>query len=145
MNNWIEAKVKYVKQLEDGRLKRVTERYLFDAVSFTDAEARAYELIGERVQGEFLVTHVTKKNFEDIFAYEDSEDWYKCKVVYQSIDNDEGKEKTIKVNMLVTAKDVKQAFERIKESLSDMNIGFEVPKIELTSIVEVIPYETEEA
>lgn len=98
MNNWFTVKVKYTKQLEDGRLKRVTEPYLVDSVSFTDAEARMYEEIGQSVTGEFLITGITKTEYADIFYYDDSEDWYKCKLTYVSIDGDEGKEKKITSN-----------------------------------------------
>lgn len=140
MNNWFTVKVKYTKQLEDGRLKRVTEPYLVDSVSFTDAEARMYEEIGQSVTGEFLITGITKTEYADIFYYDDSDDWYKCKLTYVSIDGDEGKEKKITSNFLVTAGSVKEAYERIKESLSDMTVTFEVPSIMLTPIVEVLPY-----
>lgn len=140
MNNWFTVKVKYTKQLEDGRLKRVTEPYLVDSVSFTDAEARMYEEIGQSVTGEFLITGITKTEYADIFYYDDSDDWYKCKLTYVSIDGDEGKEKKITSNFLVTASNVKEAYERIKESLSDMTVTFEVPSIMLTPIVEVLPY-----
>jgi len=140
MNNWFTVKVKYTKQLEDGRLKRVTEPYLVDSVSFTDAEARIHEEIGQNIQTEFIVTGISKTEFADIFYYEDSEDWYKCKLTYVTIDGDEGKEKKITSNFLVTAANVKQAYERIQESLSDMTVTFEVPSIMLTPIVEVLPY-----
>ncbi len=140
MNNWFTVKVKYTKQLEDGRLKRVTEPYLVDSVSFTDAEARMYEEIGQSVTGEFLITGISKTEYADIFYYDDSDDWYKCKLTYVSIDGDEGKEKKITSNFLVTASNVKEAYERIQESLSDMTVTFEIPSIMLTPIVEVLPY-----
>jgi hypothetical protein len=140
MNSWFTIKVKYTKQLEDGRLKRVTEPYLVDAISFTDAEARIYEEVGTNIKGEFLITGISKTDYADIFYYEDADDWYKCKLSYVSVDADSGKEKKISNNFLVTAQDVKQAYERIKESLSDMTVTFEVPSIMLSPIVEVIPY-----
>jgi hypothetical protein len=140
MNNWFTVKVKYTKQLEDGRLKRVTEPYLVDSVSFTDAEARIYEEVGQSVKGEFLITGISKTEFSDIFYYDDSDVWYKCKLTYVSIDGDEGKEKKISSNFLVTANNVKEAYERIQESLSDMTVTFEIPSIMLTPIVEVLPY-----
>ncbi|HLW29668.1 MAG TPA: DUF4494 domain-containing protein [Brumimicrobium sp.] len=140
MNNWFTVKVKYTKQLEDGRLKRVTEPYLVDSVSFTDAEARIYEEVGQSVQGEFLITGISKTDYADIFYYDDSDIWYKCKLTYVSIDGDEGKEKKISSNFLVTASNVKEAYERIQESLSDMTVTFEIPSIMLTPIVEVLPY-----
>lgn len=140
MNNWFEVKAKYVKQLEDGRLKRVTEPYLIDAVSFADAEERAFKEVGEFQQGEFLIVGIAKREYADLFFYEDSEVWYKCKVTYVTIDGDEGREKKVSNNFLVTASSVKEAHERIKESLSDMTVTFEVPSIMISPIVEVFPY-----
>jgi len=143
MNTWFEVKVKYVKQLEDGRLKRVTEPYLIDAVSFTDAEARAYEEVGSNVRGEFLITAITRKDYADIFYYEDSDDWYECKLKYVSVDADSGKEKKVTNTFLVTAASVKESYDRIKESLSDMMVTFEVTSSRLSPIVEVMPYDQE--
>ena len=140
MNSWYTIKVKYTKQLDDGRLKRVTEPYLVDAVSFTDAEARIYEEVGTSVKGEFLITGITKTDFADIFYYEDSDDWYKCKLTYISVDADSGKEKKISNNFLVTAGNVKEAYERIHESMQDMMVTFEIPSIALSTIVEVFPF-----
>lgn len=140
MNSWFTIKVKYTKQLEDGRLKRVTEPYLVDAISFTDAEARIYEEVGTNIKGEFLITGISKTDYADIFYYEDADDWYKCKLTYVSVDADSGKEKKISSNFLVTATNVKEAYERIKESLSDMTVTFEIPSIMLSPIVEVMPY-----
>ncbi|MCC5922322.1 MAG: DUF4494 domain-containing protein [Crocinitomicaceae bacterium] len=140
MNSWFTVKVRYTKQLEDGRLKRVTEPYLVDAVSFTDAEARIYEEVGTSVQGEFVITGISKTDFADIFYYEDAEDWYKCKLTYISMDADSGKEKKVSNNFLVTAHNLKEAYERIQESMSEMLVSYEIPSIMLTPIVEVLPY-----
>ncbi len=140
MNSWYTVKVKYTKQFEDGRLKRVTEPYLVDAVSFTDAEGRIYEEVGTSIQGEFLITGISKTDFADIFYYDDCDTWYKCKLTYVSLDADEGKEKKVSNNFLVTAKNVKEAFERIHESMQDMMVSFEIPSIMASPIVEVLPY-----
>ena len=140
MNSWYTIKVKYTKQLDDGSLKRVTEPYLVDAVSFTDAEARIYEEIGTSVKGEFLITGISKTDFADIFYYEDCDDWYKCKLTYVSMDADSGKEKKVSQNFLVTAHNVKEAYERIEESMKDMLVTYEIPSIALSPIVEIFPY-----
>ena len=68
MNSWYTVKIKYIKELEDGRLKSVSEPYLVDSVSFTDAEARMYEEVGSQVRGEFLITGITKTDYADIFT-----------------------------------------------------------------------------
>ena len=38
MNEWFECKVRYEKTLENGLVKKVTEPYLVDALSFTEAD-----------------------------------------------------------------------------------------------------------
>lgn len=140
MNSWYTVKIKYIKELEDGRLKSVSEPYLVDSVSFTDAEARMYEEVGSQVRGEFLITGITKTDYADIFYYEDCDEWYKCKVTYETMDADSGKSKNVANNYLVTAANVHQAYERIKESLGDMLVTIEIPSIALSPIVEVLPY-----
>jgi len=63
MKQWFLCKVKYQKEDENGRLKSVTEPYLVDAVSFTEAETRMYEEMGERVRGEFMITGISKSKY----------------------------------------------------------------------------------
>ena len=140
MNSWHTVKVKYTKQLQDGTLKRVTEPYLVNSVSFTDAEARIHQEVGEFVRGEFLVTSIAKTDFADIFHYDDADTWYKCKVAYVSEDADSGKEKKINNNFLVSAHNVKEAYERIEESLKGLMVSYEISVIQLTPILEIFPY-----
>ena len=52
--NWFEAKVKYVKVGEDGKEKKMSELYLLDAMSYTEAESRITENLREMIQGDFL-------------------------------------------------------------------------------------------
>lgn len=40
MTNWFECSINYEKMQEDGTQKKVTEPYLVDALSFTEAETR---------------------------------------------------------------------------------------------------------
>ena len=140
MNNWYTVKVKFTKEFQDGTLKRVTEPYLVSSLSFTEAEARIYQEVGEFVRGEFLVTSIAKTDFADIFHYDDAEDWYKCKVSYVTEDADSGKEKKVNNNFLVSAHSVKEAYDRIEESLKGLMVTYEIPMISLTPIVEIFPY-----
>ncbi len=145
MNNWYTVKVKYTKEFKDGTLKRVTEPYLVNAISFTEAEARINEEVGEFTRGEFLVTAVTKTDFADIFQYDDTDIWFKCKVSYVSEDADSGKEKKINNNFLVSAQNARDAYDRIEESLKGLMVTYEIPNIAKTSIVEIFPYKAMEA
>jgi hypothetical protein len=140
MNNWFTVRVKYTKQLDNGNLKRVSEKYLLAAMTFTDAEARIYEELGAVIRGEFNVVGISRTELNDIFAYDDTEMWYKCKVRYESVDADSEKGKKVIQNFLVSASNVKEAFDRINESLHGMMVDFEIPSIVLSPIVEIFPY-----
>jgi len=139
MNNWFTVKVKYTKQLENGSFKRVSEPYLLAAMTFTDAEARIYEELGSVIKGEFDVVGISRTEIHDIFAYDDADIWYKCKVTYEREDGDSEKTKKVSQNFLVSAHSVKDAFDRIKESLSTLMVDFLIPSIIVSPIVEIFP------
>jgi len=143
MNNWFTVKVKYTKQLENGEFKRVSEPYLLAAMTFTDAEARIYEELGSIIRGEFSVTNIARTEYHDIFHYDDADQWYKCKVSYESQDADTDKMKKVSQNFLVSAHSVKEAYERIAESLSTLMVDFMVPSIILSPIVDIFPFNEE--
>ena len=141
MNSWMECKVKYTKQLENGALKRVTEPYLLAAYTFTDAEARIYDELGSIIRGEFHVMAITRKEIHDIFAYDDADVWYAVKVKYDNYDADSDKSRKVTQNFLVSANSVKEATERIKESLSTMLVDFEITSVIKSPIVDIFPFE----
>ncbi len=64
MANWFECKIRYDKIMENGAIKKVTEPYLVDALSFTEAEARIIEEMTPYISGEFSVSAV--KTHQDI-------------------------------------------------------------------------------
>ncbi len=141
MNNWFTVKVKYTKQLDNGALKRVSEPYLLAAMTFTDAEARIYEELGAVIRGEFAVTGIARTEIHDIFAYDDADVWYKAKVKYENFDADSEKSKKVSQNFLVSAHSVKEAYERLQESLQGLMVDFEIPSIIVSPIVEIFPYQ----
>ncbi|MHA7130782.1 DUF4494 domain-containing protein [Algoriphagus namhaensis] len=144
MRTWFLCKVKYAKENEEGLLKNISEQFLVDAVSFTEAEAVIYDRLGSQIRGDFQVTSLSKSNIVDVFFYEDADIWHKCKVSYLVTDADSGKEKKVNQYMLITAHDVKSAYDRIQESLSSMLVSFRVPDVVESPIVDVFPYEKDE-
>jgi hypothetical protein len=144
MNSWFTVKVKYTKQLENGTFKRVSEPYLLAAMTFTDAEARIYEELGTTIRGEFLVTGIARTDIHDIFQYDESDTWFKCKVTYDKMDEEGDKKKTISQNFLVSSETVKEAYERIVESLSTLMIDYQITSIIASPIVDIFPYSDDE-
>jgi hypothetical protein len=144
MKIWFQCKIKYQKEDENGRLKNITEPYLVDAVSYTEAEARIYQELGSVIRGDFEVTSITKSKISDIFHYDDAETWYKCKVTYIAADDTSGKEKKVTNQMLVSAMDLRQACERLLESLQGLLVTFDVVEIQQSPLVEIFPYVEDE-
>lgn len=144
MKTWYISKVKYQKQDETGKVKNVSDQYLVDAVSFTEAEARIYEKLGSILPGEFSISNISKTNITDVFYYEDSDIWHKCKMTYSLEVEGSGKEKKITNYVLLTAPNVKTAYDRMYQSLNNMLVEFKVPEVVESPIVEVFPYESEE-
>ena len=58
MHTWFECKIRYEKVMENGMQKKVTEPYLVDALSFTEAEARIIEEMTPFISGEFTVSDI---------------------------------------------------------------------------------------
>lgn len=140
MNNWFTVGVRYTKQLEDGTFKQVNEPYLLAAMTHGDAEARIYEELGSTIRGEFAVTKVAKADIHEIFHYDDADLWFKVKIRYEANDGEGSKSKKITQNLLVTAHSVKNAYERIKESLSGMMMDYFITKVEVSPLVDIFPF-----
>lgn len=144
MKTWYTCKIKHSKEAEDGLLKQVTEAFLVDAVSYTEAETRINEIAARDCHGEFAVTSITKTNIVEVIPNEQAETWFKCKVTYSTVDGDSEKEKKINTYMLVSALHIKQAFEMIEEHFKGMLVPYDIPSITQTAIMEVFPYEKDE-
>lgn len=140
MQTWYEGKASYVKIDDDGRERKVSESYLFDAVSFTDAEARMIEQLATMVRGEFVVSNIRKSNIIEIFPHETGEWWFKLRISIVVIDEKGGKEKRINNYFLVAADDIKQALSRAEEGLSYILVPYQITSIAVSNIVDVFPY-----
>ena len=88
MHTWFECKIRYEKVMENGMQKKVTEPYLVDALSFTEAEARIIEEMTPFISGEFTVSDIKRANYSELFpSDEESADrWFKCKLIFITLD-----------------------------------------------------------
>jgi len=143
MASWYLGKIRYQKEDEAGSLKTINEVYLVDAISYTESEARLYKQIVTGAS-DFSVASITRMRLADLFSYEEGEKWFKCKVIYFSVDEKSGKEKKVVNYMLVNADGIDQALERITESMRNFLIPYETTDINLTPILDVFPYSAEE-
>lgn len=144
MHNWYECKVTYVKTLETtGTNKKVTEAYLVDAMSFTEAERRIIEEMTPYITGEFEVSAVRKARISEMFVDPQGDRWYRCKVNFITLDEKSGAEKRSASVMFVQAGDFAAALHNLTEGMKGTMSDWEVSAITETSIMDVYGVEAQ--
>ncbi|WP_338876493.1 DUF4494 domain-containing protein [Spirosoma sp. SC4-14] len=154
MPNWFLGKIRYQQPIDDANVgsrneefikqKTVTEAYLVDAVSYTDAETRLYQEIAANTP-DFEITNISRMKLADVFHHEDGgETWYKVKAMFITEDERTGKQKKSPSVMLVNGENPKQAYERVELSLKTALDPFEITDVNTTKILEIFPYNEED-
>ena len=139
---WFEAKVRYDKTMEDGCLKKVTETYVIDALSFGEAEKRILEKMGSYVSGEIDVCGLKIAPYKEVFfADSDMADrWYVAKLAFITIDEKTDKEKKTRVCYLVNAGNINAAVKNIEEQMAGTMIDYDTFNVSETQILDVFEY-----
>lgn len=143
MGYWFECKVRYDKTLENGTIKKVTEPYLVDAMSFTEAEARIIKEMSPFMSGEWSVADIKRANYSELFPCEEetADRWYKIKLATVIIDEKKQVEKKVTTWKLVQAANLKDAIRKLDEGMKGSLADFEVTQVAETAIVDVYFYE----
>lgn len=141
MHTWFETVVSYEKVAEEGKIVKVNENYLVDALSFTEAEARIIEEMKPFISGEFEVAKVLRKKINEIFYNENGDKWYRAKVNFVTLDEEKGIEKRTGVTMLVQASTFKEAVEGIIEGMKGSMADYEIHTVTETPIMDIYKYE----
>ena len=139
---WFECKIRFEKVMEDGLQKRVSENYVVDALSFSEAEERIIEEMSSYISGEFDVTDIKKAAYKEIFfADQDTADkWYKAKLQFITIDEKTDKEKRSTVSYLVNAGSFNGAVKNIEEVMGGTMIDYVIASVAETTIMDVYEY-----
>lgn len=145
MNNWFECKISYEKMMEDGALRKVTEAYLVDALSFTEAEARITTAVEPFISGEFKVEDIKRARLAEVFLDEDGDKYYKAKVNYITLDARSGREKRTPAYMLVQAPTLEDARTRLDEGMKGTLADYVVESLAETKLLDVFTYGEEAA
>lgn len=146
MNEYFECVVKFEKTMENGMVKKVSEPYIVDALSFTEAEKRFLEYIEPFMSGDFEVKAVKRANYSEIVSAtdEDADKWFKVKVAFITLDEKTGVEKKSAQNMLIQASDLRDAVKRLDKHMEGMLADYEISAVAETAIMDVYFYKAEE-
>lgn len=143
MNTWYEIKASYEKVMEDGKQKKVSEKYLVDAVSFADAENIVESEVAAYVTGDFVISSISKKKVnetffnEGYFSYDDGDRIYQAKVMFITLDENSGKDKRTANIIIVQSKCIDSAKTRLREELKGTLSDYTIASIAETNIVDV--------
>lgn len=144
--NWFECKIKYDKTQEDGLIKSVTDSYLIDALSFTEAESRFVEEMKPYISGEFIVTDIKRAKIAELVESVDASDdrWYKAKVAFITLDEKTGAEKRTAQFQYIQAKDFATALSNLQKNMQGTLGDWVVVAMQETPIVDVFRYQVKE-
>ena len=143
---WFECKIAYEKVMEDGLQKKVTESYVVDAMSFTEAEKRIMEEMSSYISGEFTIKDIKIAPYKEIFFSDDemADRWYKAKLQFITIDEKTEKEKRSNVNYLVQAGTLKGAVGNIESVMGATMIDYVIAAVNETTLMDVFEYAKQE-
>ena len=142
MHTWFECKIRYEKMMENGMIQKVTEPYLVDALSFTEAEARIIEEVTPFITGEFTVSDIKRTNYSELFVSDEeaADRWFKCRLFFITLDEKSGAEKKTASFVLVQAADLRDAVRKLDEGMKDTMADYQIGAVTETTIVDVYPY-----
>ena len=139
---WFECKIRYEKIMEDGMQKKVTEAYVVDALSFSEAEECIIEEMSSYISGEFNVTDIKKAPYGEIFFsdQEMADRWYKAKLQFITLDEKTEKEKRSNVNYLVQAGSFNGAVKNLEEVMGGTMIDYSIVSVNETTLMDVFEH-----
>lgn len=148
MAEYFEVGVRYDRTIEKGLQVKVTEQYLVDAMSFTEAEERiTAEVAQYSTSGDFKVMTIKRSQISEITIdkYDNScvDRFYKVKVNWINIDEKTQKEKRNPQYFLVAAGSLDAAHDVIRQYLNGCMLDYDVATVDESKIVDVIIHATE--
>ncbi len=145
MSIYFQTSVRYDKMHENGQVKKVTEKYLFDALTFTEAEARTIDERAPYISGEFTIPTAKKTKIAEIFGLgQDHEQWWLAKVAFITLDEKTGIEKRTITQILIGAADFHTALAAFEAGMKGNMADYELIALSLTDILEVYPFKISE-
>ncbi|MBR1564595.1 MAG: DUF4494 domain-containing protein [Paludibacteraceae bacterium] len=137
---YFECKVRYQREIGEGKLQKQNDTYLIEAVSYGDAETRVLEevrpfvFMGQDVE----MKTIRKVNYNEVLPNPQGHFWFKAKVVLTTIDESAGKEKKIQTQILVQDVDMESAYKAVNQLMKNSITDYEITNLQVTNIVDVL-------
>lgn len=140
---WFETIIRYDKTMESGEVKKVSEVYVVDAITFGEAEESIAEIANSYATSEYEIKNINPAPYSEIFFSDrDTDDkYYRVKLNFITINETTQKEKKSKVTYLVQAGSLEQARKNIEEVMNETIIDYEFVSVTKTKILDVFEKE----
>ena len=140
MNKWYLCKVAYERQADEMGMKKVTESYLVDALSFTEAEERVIKEVTPFVSvGELEVVNIRPMRLAELLLDERSDKFYRAKVDLTTVDSNDN-ERTARSAMIVQAESLQEATRTLITHLDGSLSAYELVSVAELDILDVYQY-----
>lgn len=139
VSKFFEVKIQYQKMQEDGKEKKVTEQYVVEAFSFTEAESRIAEEMLPYTDGDLDVVSEKIAPFNEILLSDRTDDdkWFISKVGFITLDEKTAKEKKQTFRYLVQAATSEHALDYTKTMLHQCMSDYSIDSVRDTPTLDV--------
>lgn len=133
------ATCKYEKMQENGAVKRVSEKYLCDALSIVEADAVVTENLKPYISGDFFTSKVENSPIAEVMGDKEADKFYLAKVAFVTIDERTAKEKKTVSQWLIGGTDFNDAYEVVLREINKSMADIEIQSLSETAIREFYP------
>ena len=141
---WFETIVRYDRTMESGEVKKVSETYVVDAITFGEAEEIIAGISKSYAPDDFDIKNINPAPYSEIFFSDKDADYkyYRVKLAFITIDERTQKEKKSKVTYLVQAGSLEQARKNTEEVMNGTMNDYEFVSVTETNILDVFEKES---
>lgn len=141
---WFETKIRYEKTMEDGKEKKVTEAYVVDVLSFTEAEETIINEVKQYITGDFKVVGIKQAAYGEIIFTDSTCDdkYFQAKLQYIIPDEKSGKDKLTTVPYLVQGSTLQGAIKTLETYMRDSQCDWRMASVTDTKLLDVFEHQT---
>lgn len=140
MDKWYLCTVSYERQADNTGLHKVSESYLVDALSFTEAEERVIKEVTPLVSfGALEVANIRPMRLS-LLLDDRGDKYYRARVGFIEINQATGQERSVNTAMVVRADTLKEAVAKLADYLDEGRANYEVVGIAELDILDVYRY-----
>lgn len=135
-----EVGVRMERTLESGKVAKVVEQFVVDALSFTEAETRIISEVGAYGTDIEVVT-MKRSRCTELVGDGSKEKWFKAKVNYITINEKTGKERKTPNYYFVNAETIADAKSTVDDFFRGTIIDYSIATLDETKVLDVFRHD----